>query len=434
MKTSKLTLWGLLALAIPSILSQLLNNAFRIIDQYCIQWLGAPAQAALGATSFVLIAAFSMFMLIGGGIGALVGRATGANEPESRTRFIGQSLRATVFIAIAYCVILVLTAPYLPELVGLSGTSAEMMTSYLSWLGYTGFFLAFGPVIDAIYISMGNTKFPMLLQLLATVVNLCLNYFLIYTLGFGIAGAAIASGVSRGLASAIGLYYIQRDFAPKWSGSSEVRRMIRIGTPISLGILSYALVYWALLRTSISPLGEPVTAALGIGFSALESISWPIFAGIMLAASSLVSRQLGAKDYEGLDRTLKLSFPASTTLGLIISALFYWGGETFCSFFTNDPIVLEQAAMYAQILAFSQVFVAWETLSEGILEGAGDTKVILWFGMPFNVLRIPLSWFLAIYLGWGAFGIWWTINITTYIKALLKMWVVSRGKWRTLEI
>ena len=90
--------------------------------------------------------------------------------------------------------------------------------------------------------------------------------------------------------------------------------------------------------------------------------------------------------------------------------------------------------MYAQILAFSQVFVAWETLSEGILEGAGDTKTILWFCMPFNLLRVPLSWFLAIYLGWGAFGIWWTINSTTYIKALLKMWVVSRGKWRELEI
>ena len=434
MKTSKLTLWGLLALAIPSILSQLLNNAFRIIDQYCIQWLGAPAQAALGSTSFILIAAFSMFMFIGAGVGPLVGRATGAEDPEGRNVFIGQSLRGTVFVAMAYCLTLVLSAPLMPDIVGLSGTSADMMESYLTWLGYTGFFLAFGPVIDAIYISMGNTKFPMMLQLLATVINACLNYFLIYTMEFGIAGAAISSGISRGVASIIGLYYIQKDFAPKWSGSSELLRMVRIGTPIAIGILSYALVYWALLKTSISPLGEPVNAALGIGFSALEGISWPIFAGIMLAASSLVSRQLGAKDTAGLNRTLKLSFPAATVLGLIISAVFYWGGETFCSFFTEDPIVLEQAILYAQILAFSQVFVAWETLSEGILEGAGDTKSVLWFGMPFNLLRIPLSYYLAISLGWHAFGIWWTINFTTYIKALLKMWIVSRGKWRSLDI
>ena len=86
----------------------------------------------------------------------------------------------------------------------------------------------------------------------------------------------------------------------------------------------------------------------------------------MLAASSLVSRQLGAEDSDGLDRTLQLGFPAATVLGLFMR-YFYWGGETFCGFFTEDPIVLEQAVFYAQILAFSQVFVAWETLSEGIL-------------------------------------------------------------------
>ena len=434
MNQPKLTLWALLTLAVPSILSQLLNNAFRIIDQYCIQWLGAPAQAALGSTSFILIAAFSIFMFVGGGIGPLVGRATGANDPEKRRIFIGQSLRATTWVAFGYCAILISCASFFPSMVGLEGTSASMMVDYIRWLGYTGFFLAFGPLIDGIYIAMGNTMFPMMLQLLATITNAFLNYFLIYTMEFGIAGAAIASGVSRGLSSIIGLYYLQKEFSPKWIGSSEVRRMVNIGTPIAIGILSYAMVYWALLKTSISPLGEAVNAALGIGFSALEGISWPIFAGIMLAASSLISRQLGANDQEGLDRTLKLSFPSSTVLGLLISAFFYWGGEAFCGLFTDDPIVLEQAVLYAHILALSQVFVAWETLAEGILEGAGDTKTVLWFGMPFNLLRIPLSWFLAIHLGWHAFGVWWTINLTTYVKALLKMWIVSRGKWRNVEI
>ena len=162
MKTSKLTLWDCL-LAIPSILSQLLNNAFRIIDQYCIQWLGAPT-GPLGSTSFILIAAFSMFMFIGAGVGPLVGRATGANNPESRNIFIGQSLRGTIFIAIVYCLTLILSAPIMPAVVGLSGTSAEMLESYLTWLGYTGFFLAFGPVIDAVTFRW-ETLISMLLKI-----------------------------------------------------------------------------------------------------------------------------------------------------------------------------------------------------------------------------------------------------------------------------
>ena len=115
MNPTKLTIWGLLSLAIPSIVSQLLNNAFRIIDQYSIQWLGSSAQAAMGATSCVLIAAFSIFMLIGAGIGPLVGRATGEDD-NARTIFIGQGLRATTIISFIYCAILILGSSISPIL------------------------------------------------------------------------------------------------------------------------------------------------------------------------------------------------------------------------------------------------------------------------------------------------------------------------------
>ena len=110
-----------------------------------------------------------MFMFNGAGIGQR-GRATEMQRSRRGNVFIGQSLRGTVFVAVAYCLTLILSAPFMPDVVGLSGTSADMMESYLKWLGYTGFFLAFGLVIDAIYISMGNTKFPMLCNFV-TVIN-----------------------------------------------------------------------------------------------------------------------------------------------------------------------------------------------------------------------------------------------------------------------
>ena len=432
--TQKLTITSLLALAIPSILSSLLNNAYRIIDQYAVQWIGTAAQAAMGSCAFVLIAAFSLFFLIAGGTGPLVGRAFGAGNQKEIKALVGQSLVTTTIISVVYCILLIQTAPILSSLVGLEAEAEQLMTTYLRWLGITGFFIAYGPLIDSIYIAIGNTKFPMLLQLIATIINAFLNWIFIYKLGWGIAGAAAASGISRAIASLIGLGYLITEFTPSYQGFSHVRRMLRIGSPISAGILSYALVYWVLLYVAISPLGEPVNAALGIGFSALEGISWPIFAGVMMAAISLTSRKLGAGDFDGLDRMIRLTFPLATFLGLMVSATFWFGGEFLCSLFTSDPVVLEQAIFYAHVLAFSQVFVAWEALSEGILEGAGDTKTILWISLPFNFIRIPLGWFLAIFLGWNAFGIWWAINISTYLKAAAKMLFVAKGKWRQLEI
>ena len=137
----------------------------------------------------------------------------------------------------------------------------------------------------------------------------------------------------------------------------------------------------------------------GIGFSALEGISWPIFSGIMLAASSLVSRQLGAKDTEGLDRTLQLGFPAATVLGLGVSALFYWGGEAFADSLPKTQLFLNKPFSTPIFLPFHKYLWRGKPCLKEYWKGAGDTKSVLWFGLPFNLLRIPLSYYLAIYMG-----------------------------------
>jgi MATE family multidrug resistance protein len=68
------------------------------------------------------------------------------------------------------------------------------------------------------------------------------------------------------------------------------------------------------------------------------------------------------------------------------------------------------------------------------LAGAGDTRTVFWYSTPWNILRVPLAWLFAFPLGWGAAGVWWAINITTYAKAILKAIATARGKWASLEI
>jgi MATE family multidrug resistance protein len=189
-----------------------------------------------------------------------------------------------------------------------------------------------------------------------------------------------------------------------------------------------------LLYVAISPLGPEVNAALGIGFSALESISWPAFHGISLALASLIGRSLGAGRQDEAWRAIRLTLPWFTGLGLLVSLTFFLAGEWLTGLFTSDPIVHQAAHQYAFILAFSQLFVAYESLADGVLAGSGDTRTILWLSMPLNLLRVPLGWYAAFPLGLGAAGIWWAINLTTVLKAVLKCWAVRRGQWADLTI
>jgi MATE family multidrug resistance protein len=96
--------------------------------------------------------------------------------------------------------------------------------------------------------------------------------------------------------------------------------------------------------------------------------------------------------------------------------------------------VLEASVVYARTLAFSQLFVALEALFEGALEGAGDTRTLFFWSAPLNALRVPLGWALALPLGWGALGVWWAINLTTWAKALGKGYAVWRGRWLSVEV
>jgi Na+-driven multidrug efflux pump len=91
---------------------------------------------------------------------------------------------------------------------------------------------------------------------------------------------------------------------------------------------------------------------------------------------------------------------------------------------------LAEAVRYAQILAFAQLFVAYESLAEGVLSGAGKTTTIFYWSAPLNILRIPFSWFFAIYLGYGSAAVWWVIGASTFLKALGKGWSVRSGDWQ----
>lgn len=293
------------------------------------------------------------------------------------------------------------------------------------------------PTLDAIFIAHGRTRSVLLLQIIATGFNFFLNPVFIYLMGFGIAGAAIATGLSQGLALAVGLTLLLTTVKTGWNDykpTAELLRIAAVGLPMCWGTLLFAGVYWALLRFVISPLGAPVNAALGIGFSVLEGFTWPVFWGFSMAIASRVGRDLGAGRLAHTQQTIRLAFKLITVSGLIAAIVFWFGAYPLCSLFTEDPQILEEAILYARILAFSQLFVAYEALSEGVLSGAGDTKTILFWSAPLNILRIPGCWLFAIHLDFGSAAVWWVINISTMIKALGKWHAVTQGHWRTVKI
>ncbi len=434
---SELTRRELLRLAIPGMLFAILTHGYRAVDQFWIQDVSTEAQAAIGSSVFVLIVFFAAFELVSGGAGPLVARATGARDPAQRREIVGASLWAAGAAGALVMVAGGLGAELLVAALGLSGQTAVECATYLRVLSLTVLPLAMTPLTDAVFIATGDTRTPMLLQALSLALNFVMTPLLIFGLDLGIAGAALASNASRAISTGLGLWVIRGRIGVTLSDlrpSPQLRRVLKIGAPVCVSIVMYAAVYMALLYFVVSPLGPSVNAALGIGFSALEGVTWPAFHGVSLAVSSAVGRALGAGRPEEARRAVALAWPLITSLGIIASLAFWLGGAALTGFFTDDPAVHEAATLYAAVLAASQLTVAWEALFEGALAGAGDTRTVFWLSAPANVLRVPLAWALAVGLGWGAVGVWWAINLTTWAKTLGKGYMTWRGRWAELEI
>ena len=457
-------LGALTRLAWPATLSFLLNNTYRINDQFWIQGLGAEAQAAIGAMMFVAIMSFSLYYLCAGGTLALVARYEGAGKPAERDRIA----RHALVMAVGLGLVMLLLGPFLIDgitgLMGLTGATRIHAASYLK-----GFFeiapaMVVILAVDHIFIGRGVSLVPMLMQLIAVALNFLLNPILIYGkgmleaidaagmphiwglvpaarlathLGFeglGLEGAALATGLSRALAGGLGILVLTRlyglELLPKRRLSLAIMgRIARISAPVSASIAIYAAVYWGLFALVLVRLDDAVKAGLAIGFQVFEGLAFPTYLGIAIAGSSLVGRALGARDRELALDWVRLARRCGYTAGLLFSVLFVYGAPMLVSSFTQDEAVARETLTYCRVLAFSQLFVAIETVNEKVLLGSGFTRPIGPITLFGNLIRLPLAWLLTVVLGWGASGVWWAINLSTYFKAYAYRRVVQQGKW-----
>lgn len=449
----------LLMLAWPVVLSYTLNNAYRINDQFWVQGLGPPAQSALGASFFLIVMNFAVVFLAVGGTLALVSRAIGAGDPELRDSTIRHALLFGAGLGLALTFVVRPAVPWIVGMFGLGAEATQEANAYLATLYLYMAPMVLFPVVDAIYIARGNTRVPMALQSVAVLVNYCLNPILIYGAqaaervdapgvatfarlaaslgieeGYGIAGAAIATGVARTTVMLAGLAILRAAYGTRLIGRGRplLRRVVaiaRISAPGSFSIAVYAGAYWLLLGLVLSKLGDEVVAGLGIGFQVFEGLSFPCYLGVGMAGASLIGRAVGARDRARALDTVRLVRGVSRVLGVVWLLLFVGGAQLVAARFSDDPLVQRQTVTYVFWLSISQLSVAAETANEKILLGAGHTRPQLWISPLGNLLRVPLGWVLALPLGLGAAGVWIAIDLTSFLKATLFWREVQRGPW-----
>lgn len=440
-------------LAWPIVVTQLLMVAYNLTDTL---WLGQFSTDAVAAISLAFPLIF-LFISVGGGFtvagSTLVAQYTGASSERSAGTVAGQTLSfitaIAVVVGIAGYFLTDQLLGVLPSSPATAGQVVPLAAEYMSvfFLGLPFLFGYF--VFSALMRGYGNTRAPMLIMAVSVAVNVVIDPILIFGWGpaprLGVAGAAVATITSRGLATLLGLYVLfgtnagpdvfLADFRPRLE---YIRKIVSVGVPSALEQSASALGFITLTGMVVTFKPE-VVAAYGLG-NRLTSLVFLPALGLGRATNTIVGQNLGAGKPERAERAVKLAAKvgAGTMFGVAILTVFFAEPAVGIFIGTGTEAAAETirlGAEYLRVRAVEFAFIGVLQVVLGAYRGAGNTKTALAFSLVALWLgRVPIVYFLSFVQGLGPAGIWIGMAAGQIIGAIAAAAWFTRGTWKASVI
>ncbi len=417
---------AIFALAWPTMLQELLQTAVQYIDTAMVGALGTGATAAVGSTTTVNWLVGSSISALGIGFLSFVARSLGAGEKEKAAKASAQAVFVTFVVGMFFTCATLLLSSYIPvwmkvdeEIQGLAARYFFILYSPMLFRSAT---IIFGTVLRA----AGDTKTPMLVGLVINIVNVVLNFFLIFPsrvirifffdfkmigAGMGVEGAALASAIAffvGGVLITVALYrnplVSPRGFSLR-PDKDILRPCLKVALPNMCQRFATSLGYVA-FASMINSLGEISTAAHTIA-NTVESAFYIPGYGMQAAAATMAGNALGAKDKKKLLSLTRMIILIEVVLMIVTGGLLFIFAPWMMSLFTKDAQVIVLGAVVLRMVAVSEPFYGVSIVVEGMLQGVGKTM------MPF-VINIIGMWGIRIV---GTF-----ICITFWDMGLVAAW------------
>ena len=430
----------------PMFLIMLFNFFVGFADVYVAGFISPEVQAAVGFISqlyfFIIIIANAVSI----GSLALVSRAIGAGDRQRATEVSKQSLIFSFVIALGLTIAGIV---FNHEILTLSGFPPEILD--ISEHFFRIFALSLGPnyiliVSNAIFRASGEVKKPLFTMFLVSLINIIGDFVLVFGMfsfpEMGYIGIAVSTALSVSAGMLVSLSFfttgLWKDFyKSSWRiMSSTIKNIIHVGWPSALLQIAWGAGTIALYNI-LGRLGDASITALASLTNGLriEAIIYlPAFA-LNMSASVLAGQNLGAKNYE---RAEKLGWKIAMTGVILMSTMaliLFIFARNVSSILTQNPAVLEETARYLRINMVAEPLMALSVILGGALQGAGDTKGTMWVIITAMwVIRLPLAYFLAIIMNYGALGVWVAMITSMTVQGMLMTWRFHSGKWKSLKI
>jgi len=270
--------------------------------------------------------------------------------------------------------------------------------------------------------SCDRVKDSLKTQALVCVLNIGLNFFLVFHTSLGFRGIAAATASSVFIGSMINLWKVRSSMPGTRRFSPDlIRKMVTIGWPIGLlQVLWQASSMVLFLILSALPENKvEILAALTTGLRIESVIYLPVF-GFNMANAVIVGNLLGEKKQGDVFRSGIMTAVMGVFIVTLMVIIVILNARWITSLLSNNEIVIRESITYLYVSLISEPFMAWGMILGGGLNGAGDTRsVLVRVALSLWLVRIPLSFVLVVFFGFGPTSVWWSMNLSQFLQAFL---------------
>jgi MATE family multidrug resistance protein len=424
-------LGAMFKIAAPLVLAEIGWMLMGVVDTLMCGRVSTTALAAvsLGSISFYTFGVFGQGVLLG--LDTLVSQSWGAKNPVDCRKSLVNGLWIALLAFLPLMGFVWALIPFLSNF-GVDPNVLREAIPYLKAVSWSTLPLLLYSALRR-YLQGSDRPTPVMFALLsANLVNVFINWLLIYgNWGFprmGAEGSGWATTISRVYMAAVLAIPVWRERAAwQWSPDwQRVTTLLKLGLPaaaqISLEVGVFAAVTALIGRLGAVPLAGHQIALNG------ASLTYMVPLGVSSAAAVRVGHAIGRHDAKGARHAGLMSLAIGMAFMSLAALAFLAFPRWIASGFTVDPKVIEYAVGLLAIAAVFQLFDGIQVVSTGALRGAGDTRTPMLVNLgAYWLVGLPLGYWLAFSMGWGAYGLW-----TGLCVALILMAVFLSLAWRSV--
>ncbi|MCI6740352.1 MAG: MATE family efflux transporter [Bacteroidales bacterium] len=409
----------LLVFSIPLILSSILQLLFNAADVVVVgRWAGSDALAAVGSNTSLITLLINLFVGISVGVNVVAARYYGAREDKDLSVTVHTAMTVALLSGVLLLIVGVAGAPLFLRWMACPENVLPLASLYLRiyFLGMPALMVYnFG---SALLRAKGDTQRPLYFLLLAGIVNVILNLFLVIRCHLGVAGVGIATAVSQTISAALVVRCMLRetdslklDLKKLKIDKFKFYLILKIGLPAGLQGIVFS-VSNVVIQSSVNSFGSTIMAG-NAASSNIEGFVYAAMNAFYQTCLTFTGQNIGAGKPDRVDKVLLECQGLVLTTGLVLGVSAYLAGPWLLSIYSSDPAVIAAGLVRMKYICLIYFICGMMDVMVGSMRGMGHSIApalvsmvgvcglrLGWVATVFKAYRSPMVLYLSYPVSW----------------------------------